>query len=149
MLTLTLLKSPAVIPLTGTTYRITRAEPVVFGRSSDVQVRFVHPYVSRHHFQLVPHQQAWSLEQLSEKNPTTVNGEVVEDKVELKVGDKIRIGQFLLDVSQISPIESLVVVTEPVIDDALSRSEAEAPRDEDGEGTMIMEFEALDLDAMD
>jgi len=149
MLTLTLLKSPVIDPLTGTTYRITRHEPIVFGRSSDAQIRIVHPYVSRRHFQLIPENQIWSLEQLSEKNPTIVNGEVVEGKVELKYGDKIRIGQFLLDVSQISPIESLVVITEPVIDDALSRSEADAVRDEDEEGTMVMEFEELDLDSMD
>jgi pSer/pThr/pTyr-binding forkhead associated (FHA) protein len=149
MLTLTLLKSPTVNPLTGTTYRVTRAGPVIFGRSSDVAIRIVHPYVSRQHFQLIPLNQTWHLEHLSTKNPTIVNGEIVEDKVELKYGDKIRLGQFFFDVSQISPIESLVVVTEPVIDDALSRSEDEAPRDEDGEGTMIMEFEGLDLDALD
>ena len=80
---------------------------------------------------------------MSSKNPTIVNGEVVEDFIELKYGDKIRIGPFMIEVSGMTWAKNSVEVTEPVINDALSESEAEATCSDEDEATMLMEFESL------
>jgi predicted component of type VI protein secretion system len=143
MLALTILKSPILEPLTGTVYRITSVEPILIGRHSSAQIRIVHPFISRRHFKLTPLNKSWCLQHMSSKNPTIVNGEVVEDFIELKYGDKIRIGPFMIEISAMTWAKNAVEVTEPVIDDALSQSEAEATCSDEDEATMLMEFESL------
>ena len=164
MLALTILKSPVLHPLTGTIYRIASVEPILIGRASKAQIRIIHPKVSRRHAQLIPLNKSWCLRNLSKKNPTVVNGDIVEDNIELKCNDKIRIGTVLLEVSAMSwlknsievtePIDEALLnnsieITEPVIEDDLSRSEAEGERSSDELRTMAMEFESLDFESSD
>ncbi len=137
MLELTILKSPVINPLTGTIYRIRSIEPILIGRSSSAQIRIVHNHVSRRHVQLIPLNQSWCLQNLSMTNPVIVNGKIIEDNIELRYRDKIRIGKFVFDVSAMSWLKNAVEVTEPVFDEVLAQSEAESKYSDVDEEPML------------
>jgi len=141
MLALTVLKSPVLDPLTGTTYRVSSVEPILIGRSKSAQIRLIHEHVSRRHAEFIPFNEAWCLRNHSGKNPTFVNGQAIESDVKLNLHDKIRIANFLFEITALSWVKQTVEVTEPIIADGLA--DGEIPIDEEDEGALTTEFESL------
>ena len=64
----------------------------ILGRSSDCHVTIEDPLVSRHHARIVLEGDRAVVYDLSSRNGVKVNGASVKDPVELKDGDRLRIG---------------------------------------------------------
>ena len=64
----------------------------ILGRSSDCHVTIEDPLVSRHHARIVLEGDRAVVYDLASRNGVKVNGSSVKDPVELKDGDRLRIG---------------------------------------------------------
>ena len=64
----------------------------ILGRSSDCHVTIEDPLVSRHHARIVLEGERAVVYDLNSRNGVKVNGAAVKDPVELKDGDRLRIG---------------------------------------------------------
>ncbi len=66
---------------------------ITLGRGNDNQIMLKDPYISKKHLKIVEDEGKFYLEDLNSSNGTYVNGERIMDVVELKNGDRIRVGQ--------------------------------------------------------
>lgn len=66
----------------------------VFGRHPKCQVVLNHSAVSRHHAQLIQNDEQFELEDLKSQNGTMLNGALIDDRVDVKDADEIRICGF-------------------------------------------------------
>jgi DNA-binding winged helix-turn-helix (wHTH) protein len=74
----------------------------VLGRDDDSRIALRSPAVSRHHARIIINGAAATLEDLDSKNGTTVRGKPLTSPVQLKDGDEIRIGSFVLTFRTVS-----------------------------------------------
>jgi pSer/pThr/pTyr-binding forkhead associated (FHA) protein len=68
------------------------------GRAEDCQLRPHSDLISRHHCVILIEEGYAALRDFGSKNGTYVNGQRVEDEVELKSGDRLRFGQLEFEV---------------------------------------------------
>ncbi len=64
------------------------------GRRGSNDIIIKDPYVSKDHFQIVKDEENYFLEDLDSANGTYLNGQEVEDAVELANGDMIKVGNI-------------------------------------------------------
>lgn len=67
---------------------------LALGRRGDNDIVIKDPYVSKNHFQIAEDEGGYYLEDLDSANGTYLNGELLEDIVELKNGDIIKVGNI-------------------------------------------------------
>lgn len=67
---------------------------LALGRRGDNDIIIKDPYVSKDHFQIVEDEGGYFLEDLDSANGTYLNGDLMEDIVELKNGDMIKVGNI-------------------------------------------------------
>lgn len=67
-------------------------EILSLGRRGSNDIVIKDPYVSKNHFQIIKDEGNYFLEDLNSSNGTYLNGELLEDAVELKNGDIIKVG---------------------------------------------------------
>ena len=79
-------------PDVGKSYRIDPAQPVVMGRSMDVEVRINDAGVSRRHARVLSDGLVVYLEDMGSANGTFLNGERLVSPRQLQEGDKITLG---------------------------------------------------------
>jgi predicted component of type VI protein secretion system len=79
----------------------------LIGRAEDCQLRPRSDLVSRHHCVLVQDQDYLGLRDFGSKNGTLVNGERVVGEVELKAGDRIKVGplEFEVAIGSVAPVK--------------------------------------------
>ncbi len=79
----------------------------LIGRAEDCQLRPRSDLVSRHHCVLVQEEGYLGLRDFGSKNGTLVNGERVVGEVEIKAGDRIRIGplEFEVAIGSMAPVK--------------------------------------------
>ncbi len=90
MLTLLVLQGPDK----GRRYELPDAVTLI-GRESR-QMLITDDTVSRRHCELIPEDSRWILHDMGSVNGTYVNGSRVTDRIELKLGDQIRVGRTLM-----------------------------------------------------
>ncbi|UCD74236.1 MAG: FHA domain-containing protein, partial [Phycisphaerales bacterium] len=90
-------------PDRGMRFELPADEPQLIGRSSEA-LPLKDTTVSRRHAELTPDGGRWFLRDLDSSNGTFVNGQPIDDRVELAAGDQIRCGSTLL-VFTITPEE--------------------------------------------
>lgn len=78
----------------GTAADIPFDAPVAIGRARDAQIPLLHPSVSRAHAALESKDGAIVLRDLNSRNGVYVNGHKIADRVLLKDGDKLQIGEL-------------------------------------------------------
>lgn len=66
---------------------------ITLGRGNDNQIVLKDPYISKKHLRIVEDEGKFYLEDLNSSNGTYVNGDRILDVVELKNGDRIKVGQ--------------------------------------------------------
>ena len=66
---------------------------VTIGREADNLIQLPHEKVSKHHAVILPAKDGWAIEDLHSTNGVLVNGKQVQ-RVELKDGDRVKIGPF-------------------------------------------------------
>jgi signal transduction histidine kinase len=81
-------------PDKGRTFQLPDHEPQLLGRSSEA-LPISDEGVSRRHAELTPDAGAWLIRDLSSQNGTYVNGVRIQDRVRLRPGDQIRVGNTL------------------------------------------------------
>ena len=69
-------------------------EILSLGRRSSNDIIIKDPYVSKSHFQIIKDEDNYFLEDLDSANGTYLNGYILEDAVELKNGDIIKVGNI-------------------------------------------------------
>lgn len=75
------------------------ADAVTIGRKEGNTIRLTEQNVSRSHAKLLPTDEGWQLEDLGSYNGITVNGIVIDGRIELNEGDLIKIGDYHLVLS--------------------------------------------------
>ena len=68
-------------------------DEIFLGRGNENEIVIKDPYVSKKHLKIVEDEGNYYLEDLNSANGTYVNGDKIIDVVELKNGDRIRVGQ--------------------------------------------------------
>lgn len=66
---------------------------VSLGRGNENKIVIKDPYISKNHLKIVEDEGNYYLEDLNSANGTYLNGDKIMDVVELKNGDRIRVGQ--------------------------------------------------------
>ncbi|NMB28099.1 MAG: FHA domain-containing protein [Tissierellia bacterium] len=66
---------------------------VSLGRGNENKIIIKDPYISKNHLKIVEDEGNYYLEDLNSANGTYLNGDKIMDVVELKNGDRIRVGQ--------------------------------------------------------
>ena len=66
---------------------------ISLGRGNENKITIKDPYISKNHLKIVEDEGNYYLEDLDSANGTYLNGERIMDVVELKNGDRIRVGQ--------------------------------------------------------
>lgn len=69
-------------------------EELRLGRRGSNDIIIKNPYVSKNHFKIVKDEDNYFLEDLDSANGTYLNGEILEDAVELRNGDMLKIGNI-------------------------------------------------------
>ena len=72
-------------------------EPVTLGRSPDNVIHLDDQKVSRHHARIEGGDGRYFIEDLGSSNGTTVNGQLINQKTALQIGDQIAIGSTLFE----------------------------------------------------
>jgi pSer/pThr/pTyr-binding forkhead associated (FHA) protein len=80
----------------GLVFRVTR--PLVLGRSAEADVLLEDPYTSDFHARLVFQAGEIRLQDLGSTNGTYVNGERMTAPMSLRRGDRIRVGETIMEV---------------------------------------------------
>ena len=93
--------------MTAAATLLDQAKPITIGRLPDNDIQLDASDVSRHHAMITKHVQAYILKDLDSRNGTFVNEQLVQS-AELRDGDLIRIGNFLLTFQdgQVTPYQS-------------------------------------------
>ncbi|MBP1632476.1 MAG: hypothetical protein H6Q11_764 [Acidobacteria bacterium] len=94
-------EAPAVVvvepaPQAGLVFRVTR--PLVLGRSAEADVVLEDPYASDFHARLVFQAGEVRAQDLGSTNGTYVNGERMTAPMSLRHGDRLRVGQTIMEV---------------------------------------------------
>lgn len=69
------------------------ADEAYLGRGKDNEIMIKDPYISKKHLRIVKDEGNYFLEDLNSANGTYLNGDRIMDVVQLKNGDRIRVGQ--------------------------------------------------------
>jgi pSer/pThr/pTyr-binding forkhead associated (FHA) protein len=85
--------------LRGRTVRLGSA-PILLGRSPACTVVLEDDYASNRHARIYPDRGGWWLEDLGSTNGTFVDGNRIEEPVELVPGRQVRIGQTVLELQR-------------------------------------------------
>ena len=99
----------------------------LIGRSSDCDVRLPDPMVSRRHALLWLEEDVVKIRDVAARNPTLVNGKMIEGEPRVEAGDELLIGESVVEVMIGRPVE-VVIVSAP-----LSGVEALDLRDSDAD----------------
>lgn len=67
---------------------------LTLGRRGDNDIVIKDPYVSKNHFQIIEDEESYFLEDLNSANGTYLNGDIIEDAIDLKNGDIIKVGNL-------------------------------------------------------
>lgn len=95
MLTLLVLSGPD----RGSRWALPPGEPQLLGRSTEA-LPLTDPSVSRRHAELTPVGGGWTLRDLESTNGTRLNGEPVRERAAIGVGDRIQLGDTLIEVRE-------------------------------------------------
>jgi pSer/pThr/pTyr-binding forkhead associated (FHA) protein len=85
---------------------------IIIGRDDDCQIRLATSDVSRRHCSIQLTKDGLSIKDLGSRNGTIVNGKLISETTEVKIGDTIELGPMLFEVVGPSP-ESKPVSTDP------------------------------------
>lgn len=80
----------------GNIFPLAESGPVVIGRSKECKIRILDLRISRRHCQIEARDNKFYIKDLGSTNKTIVNEKIIEDEVNLKVGDIIEIGDTAL-----------------------------------------------------
>ena len=69
-------------------------EKTTLGRERDNDIILIDPKISRYHAQITLENEVWQLTDLGSSNHTYINGEIVENPINLKPGDRISLGEI-------------------------------------------------------
>jgi diguanylate cyclase (GGDEF)-like protein len=78
---------------------------VIVGRAPDSGVALLDGEVSRHHAQILVDMGRVQVEDLGSTNGTRVNGELIREPVELRIGDRLSVGGHVLKLVFLDPLE--------------------------------------------
>ncbi len=97
------LKPDSAFYLHGQNYKIERlierlVNQYVIGRSSDVNLQLVDSRISRHHARLYATPDGINVVDLESRNGTYVNNNIIEKPTQLYLGDKIKVGDTVLEI---------------------------------------------------
>ncbi len=96
-------------PAKGKRFELPADEPQMLGRSSEA-LPLGDQAVSRRHAELTPDRGEWFLRDLESQNGTLVNGNAITERVRLRAGDKISIGQTTLAFGRTSIVDELDMI---------------------------------------
>lgn len=105
MLVLTVIEGPDK----GKRFELPANEPQLLGRSSEA-LPLGDPSVSRRHAELTPDEGEWWVRDLDSQNGTLVNGRKVKERVRLRTGDTITVGQTTMAFGRSSIVDELDVI---------------------------------------
>jgi two-component system, NtrC family, sensor kinase len=110
-------------PTKGKTFNLPNHEPQLLGRSSEA-LPIDDNAISRRHAELTPDDGAWYIRDIESQNGTYVNGTRITDRVRLRPGDQIRIGQTVLvfGVTETKAAESVRVVGKDRVTSTVERT---------------------------
>ena len=81
----------------GGEFPIVNDKPIIVGRSSDLDMVLVEDMVSRKHARITMQQEQIWIEDLGSTNGTFVNGDKLTQAMMLKKGDRVKIGETVLE----------------------------------------------------
>lgn len=151
MLVLTVIEGPDK----GKRFELPADEPQLLGRSSEA-LPLGDQAVSRRHAELTPDRGEWWLRDLESQNGTLVNGEVIHERVRLRAGDTITVGQTTMAFGRTSIVDEfdMIELLQPgevasSVDATLATKHNATPTtpheaDLDGSGATAAERHALD-----
>ncbi|MEM0984515.1 MAG: ATP-binding protein [Planctomycetota bacterium] len=114
VLTLTVEEGPDA----GTVFQVPMNEPQLIGRSSEA-LPISDTTVSRRHAELTPDEGRWYISDLRSQNHTYVNGRRIAGRIELQLGDEIRVGSTVFRVGEASKADGLADVIQLVDDERM------------------------------
>lgn len=85
--------------------------PLRIGRAPGNALTIADPTVSREHAELLERDGAWTVLDLGSRNGTRVNGIAAERPLPLQVGDRLEVGQVVIEVSEREPQGARFVLT--------------------------------------
>jgi len=142
-------------PDKGKRFELPADEPQLLGRSSEA-LPLGDQAVSRRHAELTPDRGEWWLRDLESQNGTLVNGEVIHERVRLRAGDTITVGQTTMAFGRTSIVDEfdMIELLQPgevasSVDATLATKHNATPTtpheaDLDGSGATAAERHALD-----
>ena len=101
------------------------AEPLVLGRSAEADVVINDGSMSRRHARIVAQQGVWLIEDLGARNGTYVNGERVEGRRPLAIGDLVQMGGTTIRVGGDEPASAVGALGRGELGSSIFRSLAE------------------------
>lgn len=129
-------------PLAGLIIRMDEGDEWIIGRDPDVSYQVLEdPMVSRKAVKVVKSESGFVLHNLSDVNPASINGKVVEEPVELSLDDTVQIGSTLFRFTDEDPagdVETEEMAEEARQEEALE-DEPEKPAHDDFFGTFRFE----------
>jgi len=110
-------------PGKGKTFNLPNHEPQLLGRSSEA-LPIDDTAISRRHAELTPDDGVWYIRDLESQNGTYVNGTRIYQRLRLRPGDQIRVGQSVLvfGVTETKAAESVRVVGKDRLTPTVERS---------------------------
>jgi signal transduction histidine kinase len=119
MLVLSIIQGPGK----GKTFNLPNHEPQLLGRSSEA-LPIDDTAISRRHAELTPDDGVWYIRDLESQNGTYVNGTRIYQRLRLRPGDQIRVGQSVLvfGVTETKAAESVRVVGKDRLTPTVERS---------------------------
>ena len=101
------------------------AEPLVLGRSAEADVVIDDSSMSRRHARIVAQQGVWLIEDLGARNGTYVNGERIEGRRPLAIGDLVQMGGTTIRVGGDEPGSAVGALGRGELGSSIFRSLAE------------------------
>ncbi|MEQ8844271.1 MAG: ATP-binding protein [Phycisphaerales bacterium] len=105
MLVLTVIEGPDK----GKRFELPAEEPQLLGRSSEA-LPLSDQAVSRRHAELTPDRGEWWLRDLESQNGTLVNGSAITERVRLRAGDTITVGQTTMAFGRTSIVDEMDMI---------------------------------------
>ena len=100
-------------------------QPLVLGRSTDADVHINDGSMSRRHARIVTRQGVWLIEDLGARNGTYVNGERIEGRRPLAIGDLVQMGATTIRVGGGEPASAVGALGRGELGSSIFRSLAE------------------------
>lgn len=88
-------------PYRGQAFQLVRGELVTIGRSEQCRIAFDDPQLSTNHAEFDWTENGFSVFDLGSSNGTYVNGQRIEGRVGMQVGDHLQIGQTILQLADV------------------------------------------------